>query len=255
MNNKSRQVNQAFTVRSFSARATVKKYSSAIDNVRLWESEKIFFSTHFQRKDRILDLGCGAGRTTFWLWRGGYKRITGADITPGMIRSARQHAKERGIPIDFVIADGRDLPFAAAEFDGCLFSFNGLMQIPGRRSRIAVIKEVRRVLKKGGTFVFVTHDREAAVENRDFWKGEKKRWGAGRHDSRLLEYGDMIIHTDGREGRESFIHIPDRKEILGCLRIAGLRHEEDRLLPEISEEHPRIRKLAYNCRFWAARKR
>jgi SAM-dependent methyltransferase len=254
MNKRSRKVTQAFTVRSFSARSTVEKYSAAVDSVRLWESEKIFFGTHFRRSDRLLDLGCGAGRTTFWLWRGGYKHITGADITPGMIRSARRIAKERKIPVDFHLADGRDLPFADAEFDGCLFSFNGLMQIPGRGDRIAVMKEVRRILKKGGTFVFVTHDRDAAPENRDFWRGEKARWRAGRHDPRLLEYGDMIIHADGRRGKESFIHIPDRKEILDCLKIAGFRHDEDRLLPEISEEPPRIRKLAYNCRFWAAQK-
>jgi ubiquinone/menaquinone biosynthesis C-methylase UbiE len=255
MKNKVRKVDLNFTVRSFNARAAVEKYSAAVDSVRLWESEKIFFSTHFKRSDRLLDLGCGAGRTTFWLWRGGYKHITGADITPGMIRSARRFAKERGIPIDFVLADGRDLPFADAEFDGCLFSFNGLMQIPGRRNRIAVMKEVRRILKIKGTFVFVTHDRETARENTDFWKGEKKRWRTGRHDPRLLEYGDMIIHADGRKGKESFIHIPDRKEILDCLKTAGLKHVEDRLLPEISEEPPRIRKLAYNCRFWAVKKR
>ena len=173
MRTKHRKVDQAFTVRSFSAKAAVEKYAAAVDDVRLWESEKIFFSTHFSRSGRLLDLGCGAGRTTLWLWRGGYRNIVGADITPAMIRTARKIAKDRRIPVEFVVADARDLPFANVEFDGCLFSFNGLMQIPGRADRIRAMKEVRRVLKKGGTFVFVTHDREAARENRPFWTGEK----------------------------------------------------------------------------------
>ena len=254
MPKKHRKVDQRFTVRAFSASGAVEKYSAAVEDIRLWESEKIFFGTHFKRSDRILDLGCGAGRTTFWLWRGGYHRIIGADITPAMIRSARRFAREKKIPIEFEIADGRDLPFADAEFEGCIFSFNGLMQIPGRSERIKVMKEVRRILKKGGTFVFVTHDREAVRESRAFWNSEKRRWGSGRHDPRLLEYGDLLIHADGHRGRESFVHIPDRKEILSCLRTAGLKHVEDRWLPEISEEPPRIRKLAYNTRFWAARK-
>lgn len=249
---KKKKISQAFTVRSFSSRAAVEKYSAAVDDVRLWESEKIFFSTHFKRGGRLLDLGCGAGRTTFWLWRGGYKDIIGADITPPMIRSARKLARERNIPVEFVVADGRDLPFGSAVFDGCLFSFNGLMQIPGMKDRIRVMKEVRRVLKKGGTFVFVTHDREASRENLPFWRAEKARWKTRGHDPRLLEFGDLIIHADGQQGKPSFVHIPDRREILACLKTAGLKRIEDRLLPEIAVEPPHIRKYAFNCRFWAA---
>ena len=46
----------------------VEKYSSAVSEIGLWTSEKIIFSKYINQSDRILDIGCGAGRTTFALY-------------------------------------------------------------------------------------------------------------------------------------------------------------------------------------------
>jgi ubiquinone/menaquinone biosynthesis C-methylase UbiE len=236
---------------SFSAGPAVRHYTGAVKRVGLWESEKIFFATYFKRSDRILDLGCGAGRTTFGLWRGGYRNISGADLSAEMVRSARKTAEKARIPIGFVEADARSLPFGDKEFDSCVFSFNGLMQIPGRSDRVRAMKEVRRVLKPGGMFIFTTHDRERASEHRTFWKQEKERWSLGGQDPRFHEFGDMVFKF---YTRETFLHIPDRREILSCLKAARFRHVEDRWMDDIAREPRRVRKFAVSCRFWAVRR-
>lgn len=104
----------------------------------------------------MLDLGVGSGRTTltFGAICGEY---VGIDFSPAMVRRAREHAA--AIPrarIDQ--GDARDLSaFAAGHFDVVLFSFNGLDAVD-HDDRRRVLREVARVLKPRGRFVFSSHN-------------------------------------------------------------------------------------------------
>jgi len=51
-----------------------------------------------------LDLGCGAGQNALWLARQGW-RVTGIDIAPTAIRSARSEAALLNIEVEFLVAD------------------------------------------------------------------------------------------------------------------------------------------------------
>jgi len=244
----------AFVASSYARPSVVKKYSSDRDRVGLWNSEKIFYERHLPRNGRLLDLGCGAGRTTFGLLKRGWTDITGADLSAAMIRSARAFSRKKRIPVKFVVADGRKLPFKTSSFDSCLFSFNGLMQIPSLKDRVRAMREIRRVLRPGGRFVFTTHDRERAGEYLDFWKEELVRWKNGSQHPGLHEFGDLIVKDVDAKGDISFIHIPTRNEVAGWLEAAGFEPIEDLWRPEISGEPERVKKRAADCRFWAARK-
>ena len=57
-----------------------------------------------------------------------------------------------------------------------IFSFNGLMSIPQQSSRDEALEEIYRVLRKGGFFIFTTHDRNKEAEFFDFRKREKETW-------------------------------------------------------------------------------
>ena len=65
-------------------------YTYAIDNVGLWESEKILIEKYISKDAKILDLGCGAGRTTINLYRLEYKDIIGLDYSEKLIESANE---------------------------------------------------------------------------------------------------------------------------------------------------------------------
>lgn len=104
-------------------------------------------------KKFVLDLGCGTGRTTKPLMDIGLQPI-GIDISDKMIHEA----KLRFPDIDFLIGDASELNFKNETFDYVLFSFNGLDYIYPESKRIMALKEIHRVLKPEGIFIFSSHN-------------------------------------------------------------------------------------------------
>lgn len=100
---------------------------------------------------KILDLGCGTGRTTAHLAR--TCTVVGIDYSKSMIARAR----EKHPTIDFRVMDVRSLAFPDGSFDGALFSFNGIDYLYPFRERILALREIRRVVKKGGVFIYTSH--------------------------------------------------------------------------------------------------
>jgi SAM-dependent methyltransferase len=245
------KVGKQFALEAYSHAEAVRGYSRAVGRVGLWKCERSVFRKHLPAEGRILDLGCGAGRTTFGLYDEGYRNLIGVDFSPGLIRQARLHSERRGQRIPFRVGDACDLSFRARSFEGVLFSFNGLMTIPRRSLRIAAMREVRRVLVPGGRFVFTTHEKVDRTSPRSFWREQRALWAAGRQDPQLHEYGDELIEE---LGRPTFVHVPDRREILDCLAAAGLEGLEDRC-PDLARESKVVQAfIGSKCRFWVARR-
>jgi SAM-dependent methyltransferase len=113
---------------------------------------------------RILDLGVGAGRTVKALREISTDYI-GVDYVPEMVAYCRQ----RYPGVRFEQADARAMPqFADASFDLVVFSCNGICMVdhPGR---LGILREVRRLLAPGGTFVFSTSNRNHPKAGRYLW--------------------------------------------------------------------------------------
>ncbi len=132
--------------------STSAEYYSKKEN--LFPQERVVIERYFRKKGgKVLDLGCGTGRTTYHLYRMGY-RVVGVDISEEMVRIAR-----RKYPyIDFYVGDACSLSFKDESFDYVLFSFNGIDYIYPESNRIAALREVYRVLRPGGVFAFSTHN-------------------------------------------------------------------------------------------------
>jgi len=115
---------------------------------------------------RVLDLGCGYGRTTVSLHRRGYD-VVGADIVERMIQSAREAHPE----IDYRVMDACALAFPDAAFDYVLFSFNGIDCILPESRRMQALREIQRILKPGGTLVFSSHNWLPYLCMPRYWNG------------------------------------------------------------------------------------
>lgn len=119
----------------------------------LEHQEKVALATVAARvKDRpILDLGVGAGRTVKGLLETS-ANYTGVDYAPEMVAQCR-----RSFPgVRFEHADARSMPqFADGSFGLVFFSCNGLGMVD-HAGRLAILKEVHRLLAAGGYFIFST---------------------------------------------------------------------------------------------------
>ncbi len=227
-----------------------RKYVDAVTTLGLWQSERLLIDRYVPLDGAILDIGCGAGRTTLGLYKAGYRRVTGCDLSAAMIAEARRIAAERGYPIRFDVGDAVAMPYDDASFHGALFSAQGFMCIPGRKRRLQALREVRRVLRPGGHFVFTTHDR-ASPRFVEFWREERARWDRGEQDSRLLDFGDRIIPD---AGILTYIHIPARDEVIRLIADAGLILVENKLRSELALESEAIRNFSAECRMWVVRR-
>lgn len=243
-------VDQAFVRESWENADHAKDYVEAVTTVGLWESEHILMDRYVSRDDAVLDIGCGAGRITFGLYDEGYRDITGYDLSTTMIGAARRIARERGLPVSFRIGDAASLPYADASFDGAVFSSQGLMCIPGRERRLRVMREVRRVLRPGGHFLFTTHDRDDP-KFEEFWKDERARWDAGKQDPQLIEFGDLVV-VDSRH--PTYLHFPTRDEVGRLVADAGLVLVEGTLRSDVAVDSEAARKFNSNCMMWVAQR-
>ncbi len=245
------------TVRDdFNAINTVLHYTRAAHFIGLWKSELALISQYFPDQSvRLLEAGCGAGRVAVGLWHQGYRHIVAFDFASELIDQAENLAKEQGISgLTFLHADATQLHTCHIiddkPFDGVLFLFNGLMQIPWRENRRMAMRELHGVCRPGGHFIFTTHDREDPKDLAE-WAKEAARWARGEQNPRLLEFGDRYF-TD--ETGNTFMHLPVRSEILEDMAATGWAHVHDRTRNELASETPKVRNFSDNCRFWVARK-
>ena len=98
-----------------------------------------------QEGDRFLDLACGTGAVAERAAAGGAD-VTGIDLAPALIETARERAASLGLAIDYEVGDAENLDVPDASFDK-VASTCGIMFAPDHE---AVVGELARVTKPGG---------------------------------------------------------------------------------------------------------
>lgn len=107
---------------------------------------------HNSTPESVLDLCCGTGSVSILLAQKGLK-VTGVDISSGMIDRARQRAEQAGIPIDFHVQDAAKLR-VSEHFDLAISFFDSLNYILESSVLQQAFYRVARHMKPGGLFVF-----------------------------------------------------------------------------------------------------
>lgn len=98
-----------------------------------------------RRGERWLDVGCGTGELAFMAVETDAE-VTGSDLSPTLIETARRQAAERGLDVTFEVADVEALPYGDESFD-VVTSTVGAIFAPDHR---AAAGELARVCRAGG---------------------------------------------------------------------------------------------------------
>lgn len=124
---------------------------------RTWQSTEVdhdlmsWFQSCAATPSRVLDVGCGSGRHSFWLAQQGCD-VTGIDISDIAIEACRQHQSQLATSINFQRKDALDPELSLGCFDlvldmGCLVCLNHAED----RSRLVAM--VAKHLDPQGTFL------------------------------------------------------------------------------------------------------
>jgi len=137
-----------------------RKYDRVAWMYDFMESPMEFFSFADFRRDllsqargKILEIGVGTGKNLPWYPPGA--DLTGIDVSPRMLERARKKAEERGMHPRLEVMDVERMAFPDRTFDTAVSTFVFCSVLHPQRG----LAEIRRVLKKGGTALFLEHVR------------------------------------------------------------------------------------------------
>jgi ubiquinone/menaquinone biosynthesis C-methylase UbiE len=152
------------------------------------------------RGERCLDVGTGTGAVALLAARAG-ARVTGVDLSPVMVDTARRLAGEQGVGIRFDVGDAERLPYEDASFDVVAFAL-GVFLAP---DHAAAGRELARVCRPGGRLGVVAWRVEPEAErmHAPFWParepgaGDRRDWGCEEYAAELLGQEFEVEFEDG----------------------------------------------------------
>ena len=125
--------------------------SKVYDNVRVGDPEmvhQILQGVSLDSESQVLDVGCGTGNNTLLLTEASRAKVTGLDISYGMLEKAYEKIKR----VPLVQAPADTLPFINNIFH-FVFMTEVIHHLPDPRSSI---QEIHRVLRNNGSMCIVT---------------------------------------------------------------------------------------------------
>ncbi len=135
---------------------------------------------------RVLDLGCGEGYNTRLIASLGAGSVVGVDVSDKMVKLAQEKEDEDKLGITYMVMNGSDMQlFEDGSFD-VVAAFMVIMDVEDYES---LFREVGRVLKKDGRFIFsITHP---CFELKDQEGGQVGGWiypEGERHQDKALYF-------------------------------------------------------------------
>jgi SAM-dependent methyltransferase len=161
----------------------------AFDCADFYDAELRRHNEHFRGavnagiRDRVLDIGCGAGQTTLEAARVAVEgSVVGVDVSGEMLEVARRRSAEMGLRnVEFDLGDAQVQAFPAACFDLCISRF-GVMFFA---DPVAAFTNIGRAMRPGARLVVMV------------WQGrERNEWATAIQ--RALAPGTVApASTDG----------------------------------------------------------
>jgi ubiquinone/menaquinone biosynthesis C-methylase UbiE len=186
--------------------STKQLYSQICDDfdrsrTKMWACVKRFL--HASYKKHILDIGCGNGKNMIFP----DITFTGVDFCPEFVDICRK----RGM--DVTESDMTSLPFLAETFDGAM-AVASYHHLNNDKDRQKALREMYRVLKKGGDVMIVVWAKEQEDDSRFAFHSDVKTSAFGwdeyvewkvKNGNEIYEIYERYYHIYGKGDLENEI--------------------------------------------------
>jgi ubiquinone/menaquinone biosynthesis C-methylase UbiE len=102
---------------------------------------------------RVLEIGGGSGLNLAYYERGAVSRLYTLDPSAALVRMARKRLTRAAVAAELLVGSAEDIPLAERSVDTVVSTWT-LCSIP---DVARALREARRVLKPGGSLLFVEH--------------------------------------------------------------------------------------------------
>ncbi|HEY5948014.1 MAG TPA: class I SAM-dependent methyltransferase [Kofleriaceae bacterium] len=191
------------------------------------EAEFVINAMNLAPGAQVLDLGCGYGRHAMELAARGF-HIVGLDLSTPLLVRGGEEAHRRGLTINFVRGDMRELDFEN-QFDGvyCLFSTFGYFDDETNKK---TLQNVARALKPNGKVLVEILNRDyviADLPTRVWWEGDGcvvlEEVELNYFSSRI-QVNRSVVFDDGRQlEQEISVRAYSLHEVGKLMHAAGFR--------------------------------
>ncbi|MGD2168387.1 MAG: methyltransferase domain-containing protein [Gammaproteobacteria bacterium] len=204
-------------------------------------------------EDRILDVCCGQGRHVLELARRGFKNLSGVDRSHYLITRAKRVFRQRGFSATLREGDARKLRFPDDSFDIVYIAGNSFGYFETMEDDLAVLSEIRRLLRPGGQLLIDFTDGDYLRNNFEArsWEWIDKNYFVCRERS-LTKSGDRLVsrevitHTKKGVVADQFYaeRLYNEAELVELLKKTGFEPGESGRLSTLSKRNQDLGMMA-----------
>jgi len=181
---------------------------------KIWRRKAVKMIVPF-KPQRILDIATGTGDFAIAASQIEGVKVTGIDISEGMLNVGRKKVKKKGLSncIELLKADSEDLPFEDNMFDAAIVGF-GVRNFENLKKGLS---EILRVLKPGGVFFVLEFSKPDKTPFKQFYHF---------YFTRILPLVGRIVSKDSTAYTylpESVNEFPDGERFLTILADVGFQ--------------------------------
>ena len=202
---------------------------------------------------RFLDLCCGQGRHVLELARRGFKNLTGVDRSHYLIARAKRVFRQQGFAAVLREGDARKLRFSDDSFDVIYVAGNSFGYFETIDDDIAVLREIRRLLKPNGQLLIDFTDGDYLRQNFEArsWEWIDKHYFVCRERSlsksreRLISR-EVITHTSKGVVADQFYaeRLYNETELRNLLESSGFMPQKSSRLSTLSKRNQDLGMMA-----------
>lgn len=167
------------------------KYWNSVSEKKEFTSPLILenLAKYLKKDSRILDVGCGYGRTLDELYQNGYRNLVGIDFSSGMV----ERGKRQFPYLDLQIKENDKIALPDASVDAVIL-FAVLTCIRTNEEQEQLVSEIKRVLKPQG--ILYVNDFLLNADERNLSRYEKFKEIYGVYGVFELPEGAVCRHHD-----------------------------------------------------------